>query len=1180
MRKRYVSLFLAAVLSFGQIIGTGQLVHASGVSVGTELEREGEGSSVKRQALEEDAGIAVRQAPEEAGSAEQAPDMDLEEDAGIEMYQMPEETGTPTDADANPPAEGSTPGQTQAPGVDAEGGYSLQFYLGNERKMLSGSNWFISKTDNGQWYDSANENIVPMEITKVEVTKNSEVITVKSAEEGLGWYLSPQKTGEAEVAVTCEAVIDDIVSPDEAVKAIAPETRTIRVIVCEKDYRLEVVNKDSDPGNNNMLPGDSVTLAADVFEKSMVEDEWGGTLEEEKKVTDVELSWKAEADHESFQTVTGTGDTFTVQAPKDAKYYTIIVTVEGKKGGETVGASSYWLSVTNEYYIMELETSDGIENIWIGEEGTVTPVLYRYQEGQAARVKVEDAHYKFSFDDWESFQLWNGKTQVKEESGLQDSGAFTVKKLKNEYNGLRIDAYVGELLYSSKFINFLQNDYYEISIEGGHEGGSLFVDDEYPAENDEDTPFTLNTGKIRGEIEIEWSLVDFSLDPAIDISNASIFRISDDQKTITINPKALKDELAAKQGGTEGEWYSFSCELQASVKAGGEEQYRAQKYISIEKPSYDLDTGKEEMFSGAAITYVDAKMEGNVRNKNYPTGENVEMSIKDIKVEQDPENANVFTVKKEGNNILLCAENPGWANIVYQVAAPNGREFTFQVRKSVIKDKYECQVKSSTGTFYLLPNAKLKLEPEVRYGFYDTAAQMEVWEKLDSGKYTVTYMADGLEEICSVGADGTVQAKEACGECEITIQYKILQDGKEPLEYEEYAYISVRESYRQAVTKEIFVAPGETVNAVEWEWKEFDLEHPNGRTENGQLTYVLRKISDGIELNEERTGFTVDVNAPDGKQLWIGIILSKKDTNGKVEMLKGSVTLNICRHNFTKTEEKAATCTEAGSRTLECSKCRHASKTETIPAAGHKPGNLVTVKQAACTAAGTQEKKCTVCGKVVETKPIPAVGHTFGEWKEKTGATALKGGTQVRTCKTCSAQETRSTAKLKATIKLNVKKIPLQVKKSTTAVEVVSKTKGDSIKSWKSSNKKIATVTSKGKITGKKVGTAKITVTLRSGISASVTVKVQKKAVTTTKLAVTGKSVKKNKLTLKKGKSVTLAVTRTPVTSTEKITYQSSNKKVATVSGKGKIKAKKAGKANITVKSGKKKVVIKVTVKK
>lgn len=46
------------------------------------------------------------------------------------------------------------------------------------------------------------------------------------------------------------------------------------------------------------------------------------------------------------------------------------------------------------------------------------------------------------------------------------------------------------------------------------------------------------------------------------------------------------------------------------------------------------------------------------------------------------------------------------------------------------------------------------------------------------------------------------------------------------------------------------------------------------------------------------------------------------------------------------------------------------------------------------------------------------------------------------------------------------------------------------------------------------------------------------------------------------------------------VKWESSNKAVATVNKKGKITAKKAGKATITIKSGSKKTTVKVTVKK
>ncbi len=85
---------------------------------------------------------------------------------------------------------------------------------------------------------------------------------------------------------------------------------------------------------------------------------------------------------------------------------------------------------------------------------------------------------------------------------------------------------------------------------------------------------------------------------------------------------------------------------------------------------------------------------------------------------------------------------------------------------------------------------------------------------------------------------------------------------------------------------------------------------------------------------------------------------------------------------------------------------------------------------------------------------------------------------QDRICKTCNTAETQNTDKLKPTIKLNAKKIPLQVKRSTTAVKVISMTEKDAVKSWRGSNKKVVAVTSKVKITGKEKGIAKITLTI------------------------------------------------------------------------------------------------------
>ena len=517
----------------------------------------------------------------------------------------------------------------------------------------------------------------------------------------------------------------------------------------------------------------------------------------------------------------------------------------------------------------------------------------------------------------------------------------------------------------------------------------------------------------------------------------------------------------------------------------------------------------------------------------------------------------------------------------------------------------------------LLPGEGLKLESEVWYGHCNGKTGTIEWDKINPESCQIAYELD--ENKIIMEPDGTIRAKEGVNEfADIELTFTIsLGEGKERICYD-YTQVYITDTYTSIIAKEIFASPGDTIDVVDWEVRKFDSEYKDGAVQEGWNSYYLLP-TDGITLNEEKTGFTVNEKALEGKRINIPMRVQ----NGSGEEWEGSVTLNVignvCQHDFTqkslipatcttegtqisectkchetKTETipltehktgswetiKEPTCTVEGSKTLKCSVCHTGIKTETIPAAGHKAGDWNTTEEPTCTKTGTKEQKCTSCNYVLGTKTVPAAGHSFSPWEQTAEPTALEQGTETRTCSICKATETRKTAKLNATIELNVTSIPLQVKKSTTAVKVTAKSKGDSIKSWKSSKPKIASVTSKGKISGKKVGTAKIKVTLKSNISATVTVKVQKKAVTTKKLAVTGKSIKKNKLTLKRKKSVTLKVTRTPVTSTEKITYKSSNNKIATVSKKGKITAKKAGKAKITVKSGKKKVTIHVTVKK
>ena len=241
----------------------------------------------------------------------------------------------------------------------------------------------------------------------------------------------------------------------------------------------------------------------------------------------------------------------------------------------------------------------------------------------------------------------------------------------------------------------------------------------------------------------------------------------------------------------------------------------------------------------------------------------------------------------------------------------------------------------------------------------------------------------------------------------------------------------------------------------------------------------------------------------------------------------------------------------------------------------HSYGKGKQIKAATYKTTGLMRYTCQVCG-YEKTETIPVIAHTHKyTWKTTAKATVFRPAKQEGTCSLCGKKQTRNYgSKLKATIKLNVSSITLRRKQTTTKVKV-SMAYGDSIKSWASSNKKIVTVYKNGKIkAGTKTGTAKITVTLKSGKKATLKVKVQTAKVKTTKI-----SGLKKKLTIKKGKSVTLKPVVSPITSQEKVTYRSSNKKIATVSSKGVVKGRRKGTVTITVKSGKVTKKIKITVK-
>ena len=171
----------------------------------------------------------------------------------------------------------------------------------------------------------------------------------------------------------------------------------------------------------------------------------------------------------------------------------------------------------------------------------------------------------------------------------------------------------------------------------------------------------------------------------------------------------------------------------------------------------------------------------------------------------------------------------------------------------------------------------------------------------------------------------------------------------------------------------------------------------------------------------------------------------------------------------------------------------------------------------------------------------------------------------VKPTVTPSKNETKPTATPTPVVKPGITAKVSQVYVGKKATIKVTKTKVTGKVTFKSSNKKVATVNSKGVITGKKAGKAVITVKVGK-YTKKLTVKVKKPSF----------KLVKSSAKLKKGKKTTIKVKAAPVS---KVTYKTSNKKVATVNSKGVVTAKKKGTAKITVKCNGITRTFKVTVK-
>ena len=279
----------------------------------------------------------------------------------------------------------------------------------------------------------------------------------------------------------------------------------------------------------------------------------------------------------------------------------------------------------------------------------------------------------------------------------------------------------------------------------------------------------------------------------------------------------------------------------------------------------------------------------------------------------------------------------------------------------------------------------------------------------------------------------------------------------------------------------------------------------------------------------------------------------KVDANGKVTAKKaGTATITATTKNGLK-----ATC--------KITVTDPATKVYLTPAMSIKKGSSVKLTASVFPKTATDKLTWSTSNKKVVT--VTKSGKIKGV---KTGTATITVKTTSGKKATCKVTVVKSNKK-SAGIKLSAKKLTLKQNATKQLKATLDKNATDKV-TWSSSNKKVATVDKNGVVTAVKKGTVTITAKTSGGKKATCKV--------TVKVPATKVKLNKTKATVAKGRTLTLKATMTPSSSTDKLTWTSSNKKVATVDKNGKVKALKKGAATITVKTASgKKATCKITVK-
>ncbi|MCD8013032.1 MAG: hypothetical protein LUG99_07640, partial [Lachnospiraceae bacterium] len=616
-------------------------------------------------------------------------------------------------------------------------------------------NCYVEDPDH-PWGDNVDITISSVTVANAEDEESEEDICEENSDDySEGYNIHTLSEGHAVATVTYSDLDGNEV------------TDTFDIYVGGDVYSLDI---SSSTGKDHLLPGADLDLTASVWHDVYYYDEDSEEyVYDGYEAEDISFEWDLadENDREYLTIEKDTDDSAVLHVTaadelEDDYDVQICVTVYDSTKS-VIASGDYWIYIRSGYYQLVL-TEDVNTDLEVGETTTVVPELRLYSSdtnSEDGYDVVEDVQYRWDWDesavritDADGTELYYDEDSNEHTYG---SANFTLTKLENWGTGLTLyvetanedgeydetetyDIYLNELGYGIWYEDAAnQGRFDEWGNTWGYTDESLTLTYETDISEDYDSyTIQVDAGEWvetdetdeNGDSIYEWSSYELDSDSGV----------SCDGSTITLDITAIAE--AATGASVEDEDFSYDgFNVRVVIIPTAEEfsDYElnvADIWVGYCEPYYDYQVPYGDWSALPDWDYwISSTFNCYVDDADHPWGEDIEITITDVTVENAEDEESEETICEEnsdnhedGYNLHTLALGHAVVTVTYNDINEDEVTDTFNIY--VGGDVYSLDISSDTGTDNILPGESLDLTASVWHDvyYYDEDSEEYVYD--------------------------------------------------------------------------------------------------------------------------------------------------------------------------------------------------------------------------------------------------------------------------------------------------------------------------------------------------------------------------------------------------------------------------------------------------------------------